>query len=522
MFGLVILSIFVLIALFAPFLASSMPMYVCYDNESYFPLFRYLVSTSYFTKRIDIFFNLLGILFFPFLATFLIKGKMRFMLQGILLAGLISAFVFFGFYYVADPAISRELNMLKQEAFLELTRGQDDPFEPRVREELPSWAFDLMYMNHYAKLNLLLHQKNLEFQEAAVLAALTEGKNIVRPYTLLQIQKEQEDETVAGLKKALQKGRKSYVHSMVEERKIRNEIVKMPSLLTKMEPRLRQIEEDNGAYEELENRLQYIFDRRAWIEQEKQKISHIVMPLIRNFHWEEDAGGEQALNLSLPFYEQTRTTRKDLMSALIFGSRISLFVGFVATLLAMALGVFLGLLSGYYGAWLDMALCRFVEVWESMPAFFMLLFIVTILETKSIFVIIATIALFGWTQSFRFVRAETFRQRELAYVDASKALGFSDSRILFYHILPNALLAVLALLPFDIMSAITREAGLAFLGLGEEQSCSWGVLMDEGRSAFPAESSLLWPPAIVLTTLLIAIAFVGEALQWAMNPKESR
>jgi peptide/nickel transport system permease protein len=154
-----------------------------------------------------------------------------------------------------------------------------------------------------------------------------------------------------------------------------------------------------------------------------------------------------------------------------------------------------------------------------MPTFFMLMLLVTLLQTKAIAIVIAVIALFGWTTCFRFVRAETFRQREMLYIDAARALGFSNLRILWVHVLPNSLLAVLALLPFDIMGAITKESGLAFLGLGEERSCSWGVLMDEGRQAFPAESMLLWPPAIVLTILLLAIAFVGEAVQSAADPK---
>ena len=88
-----------------------------------------------------------------------------------------------------------------------------------------------------------------------------------------------------------------------------------------------------------------------------------------------------------------------------------------------------------------------------------------------------------------------------------------------WWMLALASVPVIALLPFDIMAAITREAALAFLGLGEEHSCSWGVLMDEGRMAFPQESALLWPPAIALTVLLMAIAFVGNALQTALDPK---
>ena len=98
-------------------------------------------------------------------------------------------------------------------------------------------------------------------------------------------------------------------------------------------------------------------------------------------------------------------------------------------------------------------------------------------------------------------------------------MGFKDRRIIFTHILPNAIPPVLTLLPFAVMAAITSEAGLSFLGLGEEGSCSWGVLMDEGRAAFPGESYLLWPPAILLTLLLVAIALVGDATRDAIDPK---
>src|SRR5262249_38942468 len=108
------------------------------------------------------------------------------------------------------------------------------------------------------------------------------------------------------------------------------------------------------------------------------------------------------------------------------------------------------------------------------------------------------------------------------YVEACFAQGFSNRYIMFIHILPNAIPPLLTLLPFAMMGAITSEAGLSFLGLGEEGSCSWGVLMDEGRAAFPGESHLLWPPAALLTILLVAIALVGDALRDTFDPKLHR
>ena len=105
-----------------PFFASSLPICLVYDDtELYFPLFRYLVSTTFFTKKIDIFFNLLGLLFLPFLATFLVHGVIRKVLQALIGVCFVFSFVFFGFYYVSDPAISAKENIAKQEAFLQLS-----------------------------------------------------------------------------------------------------------------------------------------------------------------------------------------------------------------------------------------------------------------------------------------------------------------------------------------------------------------------------------------------------------------
>lgn len=166
-----------------------------------------------------------------------------------------------------------------------------------------------------------------------------------------------------------------------------------------------------------------------------------------------------------------------------------------------------------------MVACRLLEVWESMPTFFMLLMSVAILQSKSIFLVIGMIGIFGWTGFSRFIRGEFLKQKNLSYVEACHAVGYPTSWIIFKEIMPNAISPIITLLPFAIMGAITSEAGLSFLGLGEEGSTSWGVLMDEGRRAFPAESYLLWPPAILLTILLVAIALVGDAIRDELDPK---
>ncbi len=243
------------------------------------------------------------------------------------------------------------------------------------------------------------------------------------------------------------------------------------------------------------------------------------MPFVRSFHWEDDAGGDQTFNQYINWWERTRINRKDLLAALIFGVRISVVVGLMSVGIALLIGIPIGAFAGYYGGKFDIVVSRLLEIWEAMPTFFMLLMVVAITQSKSIFLVIGVIGIFGWTTFSRYIRGEFFKQRSLAYAEACKAQGFRDPYIIFSHILPNAIPPLLTLLPFAIMGAITSEAGLSFLGLGEEGSCSWGVLMDEGRSAFPAESYLLWPPAILLTILLVAIALVGDALRDALDPK---
>lgn len=516
--GLLVLSLFIFAAIYAPFLASSKPLFVVYDGTVYFPLFRYLFSSAFFSKKIDLFFNMVGV-FLPFyIATLWLGSGAKTVFQAILSVLFLLVFGCFGFVLTLDPANSPALNAQKAALVVQLAAGVDDEADVRVRSILPSWDIDLEYMNQYAKLNLVLAAYNKRKTHEALVAALQGSTEI--PYSLYSQEQAREKHEIDLLGQALVEGESAYSQSLEEEERIKNELrIASPEKRAKLQKKSLQLEEQNEAYEEQQNRLQFLQDKRAWIQKNEGLISSIIMPPVSIHHWEDDVGGEQALNVKLPFTHDTRINRKDLVSALIFGCRISLFVGFGATLLALAIGVPLGLISGYYGSKIDVIICRLVEVWEAMPVFFMLLLVVSVLQTKSIFVVIAVISVFSWMSAFRFVRAETFRQREMLYVDSAKAIGFPDSFILMRHILPNSILAVLALLPFDIMAAVTREAALAFLGLGEEQSCSWGVLMDEGRSAFPADSDLLWPPAIVLTILLVAIAFVGQALHAAMDPK---
>jgi len=402
--GLVIVVLYSIVGVYAPLFASSKPLFVIYNGEWFFPLFRYLFFPGFFTKGIDLFFNLLMFT----LPLFLILPKRGFYIPLLIQIG---GFAFLLQGGVKDPSTDPEMERAKNQ----LIQARKTPL---------SFEESLSFLPSYGRLNLALNGPQ--------------------------------------------------------------------------------------GYEE----------KQAWVK--KQHLTWLIHPLIRPFHWEEDAGGNARQNRQGPWYEQTRIVRKDLVAALIFGIRISLVVGLLSVTIALLIGVPIGAWAGYYGGSTDILISRFLEIWESMPVFFMLLLIVAFLQSKSIFLIILAIGLFSWTTFSRYIRGEFFKQRALPYVEALKSMRFSDSRIVFSHILPNAIPPLLTLLPFAIMGAITAEASLSFLGLGEEGSSSWGVLMDEGRSVFPAEASLLWPPAILLTILLIAIALVGDALRDALDPKLRR
>lgn len=458
MLALIVVGIFFLVGIYAPFLASSKPFVVNYDGEWFFPLFRYLFYRGFYTKLLDLFFNLL-IFIFPLilLALFYLKGSVRTWTIAILCLIQIGAFLYFAFAPIKDPAADPQLT------------------KQRVQNRLkaPSWANDVAYMTSYERLNLVLHYQ--------------------------QIQRQHE---------RLQPFAKAYEEKYGQP---------IPTLW-----QTRELNEQRQLEGEHTSDRQYLLDRRHWLEEQLKLLHFEVMPLIRDFHWEDDAGGGQNLNQFIPWWELTRINRKDLVAALIFGVRISLVVGILAVSLALMIGIPIGAFAGYYGGTSDIVVSRLLEIWESMPVFFMLLLVVAITQSKSIFIVIAVIGFFGWTTFSRYIRGEFFKQRNLSYVEACRSLGFRDSYIMFSHVLPNAIPPLLTLLPFAIMGAITSEAGLSFLGLGEENSASWGVLMDEGRSAFPGESYLLWPPAILLTILLVAIALVGDALRDALDPKLHR
>lgn len=547
--ALVILIIFFLIGLYAPLLASSKPLLVMWEGKLYSPLFRYLFYQGFYSKPIDLFFNILMFtLPIALLGIWLIKKRKKIILWGMsILQCVLFGIILTGL--IKNPESNLELKENRQQALVAKNAYREDPLLTPLPKQV-SWEFDLKHMSEYEKLNKLLkykQQKNQNSRLLPYLSAFQSASGTEAP-TLWVVERRHLKNQKENLRKTLRETKSDYQesldhlpdlieayrpyshiyimekynleHASEESRGVAAE--KLQQALndsTKARLPLAGARRKIEAYHKAASSLAYLEDRENWLENESSHLQILIPSLLREFHWEEDAGGSQTLNTYLPFWELTRMNRKDLVASLLFGIRLSFVVGFTAVSLSLLIGIPLGMLAGYFAGKLDLVICRFIEIWEAMPTFFMLLLVVAITQSKSIFLVIAVLGIFGWTSFGRFIRAEALKQRNLPYVMAGRGIGYPHRRIMFSHILPNALPPILTLLPFSMMAAITSEAGISFLGLGEEGSTSWGVLMDEGRAAFPAESYLLWPPAILLTLLLVCIALVGDALRDALDPR---
>ena len=222
---------------------------------------------------------------------------------------------------------------------------------------------------------------------------------------------------------------------------------------------------------------------------------------------------------SLHHYLGTDQLGRDVFSRMLHGAKVSLSVGFVAVAISILIGILVGAVAGYYGGWVDALLMRFVDIMLCFPSFFLILTVVALLG-PSLFKVMVVIGITSWMGTSRFVRAEFLSLRERDFVQAAKALGVRDPRIIFRHILPNALAPVFVTATLDVASAILVEAGLSFLGFGVQPPApSWGNILTEGRTyIFDAWWLTVFPGLAILITVL-SFNLAGEGLRDALDPR---
>ncbi len=215
----------------------------------------------------------------------------------------------------------------------------------------------------------------------------------------------------------------------------------------------------------------------------------------------------------------TDDSGRDVMARLIYGFRISVLFGLALTVASTVIGIAAGAVQGYFGGVVDLLMQRFLEIWSSMPTLYLLIILASFIQ-PGFWVLLGIMLLFSWMALVGLVRAEFLRGRNFDYVRAARALGMMDARIMYRHILPNAMTASLTFLPFILAGSVTTLTSLDFLGFGlPVGSPSLGELLLQGKNNLTAPW-LAFTGFFVIALMLSLLVFIGEAVRDAFNPRK--
>jgi peptide/nickel transport system permease protein len=245
----------------------------------------------------------------------------------------------------------------------------------------------------------------------------------------------------------------------------------------------------------------------------------IFAPLIAPYSITERASGEFRQPPSADHWFGTDAIGRDMFSRIVYGARVSLRIGFAATAISVIIGLLFGALAGFFSGVTDTVITRVIDVFLAIP------YIVLAVAIASVFgrsenAIIIVLGVTGWLAIARIVRASFLSLRRLEYVEAATALGFSRTRIMFRHILPNALQPIIVIGTITVGYVILAEAALSFLGVGpQEPTPAWGLMVAAGKGSLTNAPHLLFFPAGAIVLTVLAFVFVGDGLRDALDPK---
>jgi peptide/nickel transport system permease protein len=271
--------------------------------------------------------------------------------------------------------------------------------------------------------------------------------------------------------------------------------------------------------------------RQRYPENLKKKDPHswAIWPLIyqdpyrrvTDNEWPGQPGNPTGAEGRPNWYNLMGTTQEgiDVFAQMVHGARTAVLVGFVSTGVAALIGILIGALAGYFGGWVDVLLSRLIELVMCVPTLVIILALLAIIPNPTIWHVMVVIGATGWTGIARLTRAEFIRLKNTEFVLAAQTLGATGPRIIFRHILPNALAPVLVPISFGVASAILIESGLSFLGFGPPPPHpSWGTLLNAGRSNLQMWWLVLFPGTAIFLTVL-AYNLIGEAVQEVTDPR---
>ncbi|UCH57497.1 MAG: ABC transporter permease [Candidatus Bathyarchaeota archaeon] len=225
----------------------------------------------------------------------------------------------------------------------------------------------------------------------------------------------------------------------------------------------------------------------------------------------------------------TNDIGQDIFSELIFGTRVSLTIGFAAAIFTVVIGTLVGVVSGFVGGAVDEVLMRFTDVIMILPSIPLLILLMALFGKQSFFIMVLAISIMGWTGTARMVRSSTLSIKERMYVEASKAIGAGDRHIIAKHVLPNVSPLIMATMIYQVAGAMMSEAGLAFLGLGDPGNKSWGMILHYAQTSggwyanmgYPAWWWII-PPGLCVAFTIASLVLIGQTLEEIINPRLRR
>ncbi|MBI5252921.1 MAG: ABC transporter permease [Euryarchaeota archaeon] len=308
-------------------------------------------------------------------------------------------------------------------------------------------------------------------------------------------------------------GEKFYLVEAVKEQGKESKLDEFPNLQKALSnPNKKILIEDKSEIRKLEQSL-----RKAGISDAEPLNLYSNVYYIAAYRISVISSENQPPSLEHPF--GTDDLGRDVLSRVVYAARISLSVGFVAVAIALCIGIAIGSVSGYYGGMVDQVAMRIVDIWMSIPGMVLLIAMVAVFG-PGLFKVMVLIGILSWAGTARIVRGQFLSLREQVFVEAAKAAGASDARIIFRHVLPNAMAPIIVDATLFLAGAILLEAGLSFLGLGvQPPTASWGNMLTDGQKYLNTAWWIAVFPGIAIFLTVLSFNFIGDGLRDALDPR---